>query len=184
MFLVHHWRIASENTSLWKEFWFPFKEEAQDVETFCHLLVKMEKEAVKVVSGYSSLTWMILMLLEAREGHIQEAYDVEAWKSFFRANDDATIKENYFAEVKLIENSHFSFRWSKLNLPKNWPSAGKTFVCGFYATVTQTRWTRTVLNALLGFYACHDRRCKKMIQLNISKDRMGVGNVWENPPQL
>jgi hypothetical protein len=101
MFLVHHWRIASENTYLWKEFWFPFKEEAQEVETFCHQLVKMEKEAVKAVSGYSGLTWMILMLLEAREGLIQEAYDVEAWKLFFRANV-ATIKENYFAKLNRL----------------------------------------------------------------------------------
>ncbi|CAK7325671.1 unnamed protein product [Dovyalis caffra] len=41
---------------LWKEFRFPFKEEARDVETFCHQLVKMEEEAVRKVSGYSGLT--------------------------------------------------------------------------------------------------------------------------------
>lgn len=41
---------------VWKQFRFPFKEEALDVETFCHQLVKMEEEAVKKVSGYSGLT--------------------------------------------------------------------------------------------------------------------------------
>jgi len=41
---------------VWKQFRFPFKEEALDVETFCQQLVKMEEEAVKKVSGYSGLT--------------------------------------------------------------------------------------------------------------------------------
>ncbi|OAY46080.1 uncharacterized protein LOC110619454 isoform X2 [Manihot esculenta] len=41
---------------LWKEFRFTFKEEAPDVETFCHQLVQMEEEAVKKVSSYSGLT--------------------------------------------------------------------------------------------------------------------------------
>lgn len=41
---------------VWKQFRFPFKEEARDVETFCHQLVKMEEEAVKKVSGHSGLT--------------------------------------------------------------------------------------------------------------------------------
>lgn len=41
---------------VWKQFRFPFKEEAHDVETFCHQLVKMEEEAVKKVSGHSGLT--------------------------------------------------------------------------------------------------------------------------------
>ncbi|KAB1217900.1 hypothetical protein CJ030_MR3G014690 [Morella rubra] len=39
----------------WKEFRFPLKEEANDVETFCRQLVKMEEEAVKKVSIYSGL---------------------------------------------------------------------------------------------------------------------------------
>lgn len=41
---------------LWKEFRFTFKEEAPDVETFCHQLVQMEEEAVKKVSSYSGIT--------------------------------------------------------------------------------------------------------------------------------
>lgn len=39
----------------WKEFRFPLKEEANDVETFCRQLVEMEEEAVKKVSIYSGL---------------------------------------------------------------------------------------------------------------------------------
>ncbi|KAL5569110.1 hypothetical protein UlMin_025685 [Ulmus minor] len=39
----------------WKEYRFPFKEEARDVETFCRQLVEMEEEAVKKVSSYSGL---------------------------------------------------------------------------------------------------------------------------------
>lgn len=41
--------------SEWKEFRFIFKEEAEDVESFCRLLVEMEEEAVKKVSSYSGL---------------------------------------------------------------------------------------------------------------------------------
>ena len=39
----------------WKQFRFTFKEEARDVESFCHQLVQMEEEAVKKVSGFSGL---------------------------------------------------------------------------------------------------------------------------------
>ncbi|KAK7854933.1 hypothetical protein CFP56_030187 [Quercus suber] len=39
----------------WKEFRFTLKEEASDVENFCHQLVEMEEEAVKKISGYSGL---------------------------------------------------------------------------------------------------------------------------------
>ncbi|XP_042475030.1 uncharacterized protein LOC122057096 isoform X1 [Macadamia integrifolia] len=39
----------------WKEFRFSFKEEARNVEAFCHLLVEMEEEALKNVSTYSGL---------------------------------------------------------------------------------------------------------------------------------
>lgn len=39
----------------WKEFRFMFKEEANDVETFCRQLVEMEEEAIKEVSSYSGL---------------------------------------------------------------------------------------------------------------------------------
>ncbi|EOY18173.1 hypothetical protein QUC31_006597 [Theobroma cacao] len=39
----------------WKQFRITFKEEARDVESFCHQLVQMEEEAVKKVSSYSGL---------------------------------------------------------------------------------------------------------------------------------
>uniref|UniRef100_A0A7N2MGT0 Uncharacterized protein n=1 Tax=Quercus lobata TaxID=97700 RepID=A0A7N2MGT0_QUELO len=39
----------------WKEFRFTLKEEASDVENFCHQLVEMEEESVKKISGYSGL---------------------------------------------------------------------------------------------------------------------------------
>ncbi|KAK9154276.1 hypothetical protein Sjap_001756 [Stephania japonica] len=41
----------------WREFRFTFTEEASDIETFCHLLVEMEEEALKTVSSYSGLTF-------------------------------------------------------------------------------------------------------------------------------
>lgn len=39
----------------WKEFRFPIKEEALDIESFCRQLVEMEEEAIKNVSSYSGL---------------------------------------------------------------------------------------------------------------------------------
>lgn len=39
----------------WKEFRFTFKEEARDIEAFCHQLVEMEEDAMKNVSSYSGL---------------------------------------------------------------------------------------------------------------------------------
>ncbi|KAF7825251.1 putative FMN-binding split barrel [Senna tora] len=39
----------------WKEFRFMFKEEANNVETFCRQLVEMEEEALQEVSSYSGL---------------------------------------------------------------------------------------------------------------------------------
>ena len=37
----------------WKQFRLTFKEEARDIESFCHQLVQMEEEALKKVSSYS-----------------------------------------------------------------------------------------------------------------------------------
>ncbi|XP_027352012.1 uncharacterized protein LOC113862914 [Abrus precatorius] len=42
----------------WKEFRFMFKEEANDVEMFCHQLVKMEEEVINKVSTSSGLKHM------------------------------------------------------------------------------------------------------------------------------
>ncbi|KAL0388182.1 UNVERIFIED_CONTAM: hypothetical protein Sradi_2700000 [Sesamum radiatum] len=40
---------------LWKELRFTFKDEAADVETFCHRLLEMEEEALKSVSRFSGI---------------------------------------------------------------------------------------------------------------------------------
>ncbi|XP_031486950.1 uncharacterized protein LOC116255303 isoform X1 [Nymphaea colorata] len=39
----------------WKEFRFPLKEEADNIEAFCHSLVEMEDEVLQTVSSYSGL---------------------------------------------------------------------------------------------------------------------------------
>lgn len=39
----------------WKEFRFPFKEAAKDVEDFCRMLVELEQEALHSVKSYSGL---------------------------------------------------------------------------------------------------------------------------------
>lgn len=39
----------------WKEFRFSFKEEAQDIEAFCCMLVDLEEEALERVKSYSGL---------------------------------------------------------------------------------------------------------------------------------
>ncbi|KAG6485901.1 hypothetical protein ZIOFF_054468 [Zingiber officinale] len=39
----------------WKEFRFTFKEEAQDMEAFCNMLVELEEEALRRVKTYSGL---------------------------------------------------------------------------------------------------------------------------------
>ncbi|KAJ3682736.1 hypothetical protein LUZ60_012963 [Juncus effusus] len=39
----------------WKEFRFNFKQEAKDIEAFCHMLVELEEEALMHVKSYSGL---------------------------------------------------------------------------------------------------------------------------------
>ncbi|GMH10701.1 hypothetical protein Nepgr_012542 [Nepenthes gracilis] len=49
-------KVASSGGEFhWKEIRFTFKEEACDVESFCHQLVEMEEEALKNVKSYSGL---------------------------------------------------------------------------------------------------------------------------------
>lgn len=49
-------RVSEEEGEyVWKQFRFTFKEEAQDVESFCRMLVEMEEEAVNKLSSSSGL---------------------------------------------------------------------------------------------------------------------------------
>ncbi|WOL14893.1 hypothetical protein Cni_G23674 [Canna indica] len=51
-------KVGAGNFSLqytWKEFRFTFKEEAEDMEAFCRMLIELEEEALQRVKGFSGL---------------------------------------------------------------------------------------------------------------------------------